>query len=84
MQEKQPCRGGGCARDNRAGIPLQPMIKVMATQVSPMQPMEEHGAADVHAATNGESHDTAGEDAQNGAVACGEESTQEQVFWQNL
>jgi len=31
-----------------AEIPLQPVMKTMVRQVVPLQPMEIHGAADIH------------------------------------
>ncbi|KAK4811099.1 hypothetical protein QYF61_016385 [Mycteria americana] len=56
----------------------------MVKQVVPLQPMEVHIRADIHTTAHGEPHASAGGYALKEAAACGEEPTQEQVFWQEL
>ena len=40
--------GGGGAPGAGAEIPLRPVVKTMVRQAVPLQPMEVHGAADIH------------------------------------
>ena len=40
--------GGGGAPGARAEIPLQSVVKTMARQPVPLQPMEVNGGADIH------------------------------------
>lgn len=83
--------GGRDVPDAVAEIPLQAMVKPMAKQVVPLQPMKEHARTDIHTAACGGPSTTAGgralnEDASQGVphwrrllvgtAACGEESTQ--------
>ena len=56
----------------------------MVMQVDPLQPMEDHGGADIHTAGRGGLHAGAGGHALKEAAACGEEPMLEQVFWQDL
>jgi len=68
-------------------------------QVVPLQPVDDHGGGNVHTAARGGPHATAGGDPLKeaaahgepiqsrllaGAVAHGEDSMQEQIFWQDL
>ncbi|KAK4824540.1 hypothetical protein QYF61_016144 [Mycteria americana] len=39
---------GGCAPGTRAEIPLQPVEKIMVTEVVLLQPVEDHSGADIH------------------------------------
>ena len=52
--------GGGGAPGTGADIPLQPMEKTMVMQGVPLEPMEDHGGADLHTAACGGPHARAG------------------------
>jgi len=64
--------GGGGAPGTRAEIPLQPIVKTMVTQVVPLQPMDDHGGADVHTASCGGPHAGACGYALKAITACRE------------
>lgn len=54
-QELPPCWTGPVS-ETRVKIPLKPVVKTMVTQIVSLQPMEDHGGADIHTGDHGGPH----------------------------